>query len=332
MARHLSCEHHELRIEEARFDADLLDLILDHAGQPLGDTSCIPTLLVSRLAREHVKVALSGDGGDELFGGYDHVRWAGRVRRAERIPAPLRRLGQAVLAGAAPLARGRLAERTRRGRKGLALSFREPADQLRRMMSLWAPEELPRLQNLSASELELRPAPADGELDPGGREPEEYAMAWLARTYMPAAILTKVDRMSMAASLEVRVPLLDRRVLDFADRLPLGLKMRGGIGKYLLRRAGREMLPESVYTHRKQGFSIPLCDWLNDEFWELLRDLYAPGARAAELFRREALEEVMAEGRSARADEGRLSHRAAASRVWLLAMLGRWMERWEVAA
>jgi asparagine synthase (glutamine-hydrolysing) len=332
VADHLGTTHHELRVEDASFAPEILDTVIEHCGQPLGDLSCIPTYLVSRFARERVKVILSGDGGDEFFGGYDHIRWAARVRRVgERAPALVRRVGSAVLAGVAPVAMGTaVAERTRRARKGLALTFCEPLEQVRRMMALWEPEEAARL--LGEREAQLHPWPAGEARALEALAPEELAMVVLARTYMTSAILTKVDRMSMAASLEVRVPLLDRRVIDLALRCPLDLKLRGGVGKHLLREAGRPLLPAAVYSHPKKGFGLPLHAWFNDEFWDLVDELYRPGAPAAGLFEERALRRVLSEGREA-GRAGRLrSRQNVSSRVWLLAQLGRWMQRYEVAA
>ncbi|MEM1452261.1 MAG: asparagine synthase (glutamine-hydrolyzing), partial [Planctomycetota bacterium] len=258
VAEHIGAEHHELRVDDASFDVELLDRIVDHVGQPLGDMSCIPTWIVSKFARERVTVALSGDGGDELFGGYDHMRWAARVQRfADRTPAFARRVGQAVLAGAALVPAGGIAERTRRARKGLALTFVGRDEQLRRLMCLFGEDEARSLVRDASSE-PLRPWASIPAETLEGLEPEEYAMAILAQTYMTSSILTKVDRMSMAASLEVRVPLLDRRVVDLAQRLPLGLKLRGATGKHLLREAGRPHLPDEVYSHPKKGFGLPL--------------------------------------------------------------------------
>ncbi len=336
VARHLGTRHHEVRVEDARFEVSTFDRIVEHVGQPLGDASCIPTWIVSRLAREHVKVVLSGDGGDELFGGYDHMFWAALVRRVgEQTPAGLRRLGHALLERAGSWAEAvfdrddALLARVRRARKGLELTFHEPLEQFRRMRALWSPEELRALMPDGA---ELRPEIASFDPSLLRLEPEELAMAVLLRTYLPGAILTKVDRMSMAEGLEVRVPLLDDRVRSFALRLPLGLKVRGRRGKHLLREAGRELLPAAVYAHRKQGFAIPLHAWLNAEFWDLLEALYAPGTRAASLFAREAVAEVIAEAKTAGHRRSQRSEGNAAMRVWLLAMLGRWMERFEVAA
>ena len=330
VAAHIGSVHHELRVEDAGFDLTVLERVVDHVGQPLGDLSCIPTFLVSEFARREVKVVLSGDGGDELFGGYDHIRWAARARRvAERTPAALRRLGSAVLAGVAPMARGRAVERTRRARKGLALTFCEPLEQVRRTLSLWSEEEAAELlaQRRSSS---LRSAFCGDVADLEGLAPEEFVMAVLFQSYMTSAILTKVDRMSMAASLEVRVPLLDRRIVDFAARCPLDLKLRGSEGKFILREAGRDLLPEAVYSHPKQGFGLPLHEWFNAEFWELFEEIYRPGRPAAALFEPRALARTLREGREAARQGQRISKQSASARVWLLAQVGRWMERFEV--
>ena len=155
-------------------------------------------------------------------------------------------------------------------------------------------------------------------------------MAVLAQTYLPAAILTKVDRMSLAASLEVRVPLLDRRVVDLAQRCPLDLKLRGDEGKWLLREAGRDLLPPAVYAQPKRGFGLPLHDWLGPEFWDLLEALYAPNGPAGNLFDDAEVARTIREGREAQQAGALRSAQNVCTRAWLLAQLGRWIERFEV--
>jgi asparagine synthase (glutamine-hydrolysing) len=333
VARHLGTEHYETRIGAGQFQVEVLDRVLDHVGQPIGDTSCIPTLALAELAAQHVKVALSGDGGDEMFGGYDHMFWAARVRMlTETTPAPLRRAGSAVLARVAPMVTGAAATTVRRARKGLELSLYDPLSQFRLARALWQPAEVGQLCAHPHAGLylrnDVRVEPADVER----LEPEELVMLVLARSFMPGAILAKVDRMSMAASLEVRPPLLSRSIVEFASALPLGLKVRGRTGKYLLREAGRPHLPECVYSHPKMGFAIPLRDWFDASFWRLVDELYAPGSEASRLFRSSELLRAIEEGRAAGRDANRLSESAAATRVWLLASLARWMQRFGVSA
>ncbi|MBM3990195.1 MAG: asparagine synthase (glutamine-hydrolyzing) [Planctomycetes bacterium] len=333
VAQHLGTDHRELRLHGGEFELATLDRILDHVGQPLGDTSCIPTLAVSELAASEVKVALSGDGGDELFGGYDHMFWAARMRLlTDTTPAPLRRAGSALLSRVAPFAQGSMATRLRRARKGLELSLHAPLMQFRLSRALWQPAELEALCTHAHAGALLR-RDIDLEADVIEKlEPEELVMLVLARTFMPGAILQKVDRMSMAASLEVRPPLLDRRIVEFAARVPLELKIRGRTGKYLLRQAGRDLLPKAVYSHRKQGFALPLQRWFNAEFWDLLEALYAPGTAAASLFRRPELLRVLDAARHAERSAAVQSAGNSATRVWMLAALGRWMQRYGVAA
>jgi asparagine synthase (glutamine-hydrolysing) len=138
--------------------------------------------------------------------------------------------------------------------------------------------------------------------------------------------------MSMAASLEVRVPLLDLRIVRFAERLPLALKLRDGHGKHLLREAGRKLLPAAVYTHKKQGFSIPLHGWLNAEFFALGRELLGPSTRAGQLFQPAELAATLRDAENAGSDRARVSETGAAARAWVLVLVARWMERFAVSA
>ena len=330
VAKHLGTEHHELRIEDGAFSLDVLDRTLDHVGQPLGDTSCIPTYAVSALAREHVPVVLSGDGGDEFFGGYDHMFWAARVRRtADRSPRMLRRVGHSMLAGLSSMTPTALADPARRARKGLALSLLDPVDQFRELRALWSSAEIERLLG---ARVDLLPEPTPSQADIARLAPEDLAMHMLAETFLPGAILRKVDSMSMATSLEVRVPLLDMRVVDFARKLPLDLKVRGRTGKHLLREAGRPLLPHEVYDHKKRGFSLPIAGWLNDDFWSLLEGLFEPGTPAAHLFDSKELAREIADARSGGVNAARTSESAIATRAWCLAGIARWMDRFEVNA
>ncbi|MFM7297593.1 MAG: asparagine synthase-related protein, partial [Planctomycetota bacterium] len=217
-------------------------------------------------------------------------------------------------------------------RKGLELSLHAPLEQFRLSRALWQPHELSDLCAHAHAGTLLR---RDIDLDPDvvdRLEPEELVMLVLARTFMPGAILPKVDRMSMAASIEVRPPLLDRRIVEFASKLPLEHKIRGRTGKYLLREAGRELLPSAVYEHRKQGFALPLHRWFNAEFWELLETWYAPGTPAAGLFRETELRRVLDAARHAGRDASVISTGNASTRAWMLASLARWMQRYGVVA
>ncbi|MGH9891945.1 MAG: asparagine synthetase B family protein, partial [bacterium] len=329
IAQHLGTDHTEIRIPSQGFDEGMLHLVVDHVGQPLGDPSCIPTYLISRETSKHLKCVLSGDGGDEFFGGYKHIRWASQVRRVSTWPMPhMRQLAAGAVASVLRLPSLNDRDGLRRLAKGLEVSCLPAECQLRWVMSLWRPEEVGRLLKTRQT---LRPSyeTAFAQVSQS-LSFEEEAMHILARTYLPGAILAKVDRMSMAASLEVRVPLLDDRVTAFAEAVSPPIKLRGAAGKHLLRRVGRDRLPRQIFSLPKRGFSIPLSDWFNEGFWARLEDLCAPGSQLSELFHRATLHETLSALRRKRGVGG-VSSSALATRSWLLAQLGVWLQRFRVA-
>jgi asparagine synthase (glutamine-hydrolysing) len=267
VAAHIGAEHHEFVV---RPDAlAIVDRIVSHFDEPFADASAIPTWYVSELARRHVTVVLSGDGGDELFAGYDWYVPHPRVAQFDTWPMP----GKRTLA--------RLAARTlpygARGRRFLGHVARDEDDRYIDSVSFFGPEDRRAL---------LHPSFAGG----GGETPEDGLRARLARVrhlprvsrmmhadfgaYLPEDVLTKVDRMSMAHSIESRVPLLDHPLVEFALRLPLALKLRDGHRKYLLKRVASRLLPDAVLRRRKQGFGVPLGIWfrggLRDAFQDVL--------------------------------------------------------------
>jgi asparagine synthase (glutamine-hydrolysing) len=266
IAAHLGTQHTELTVtadEALRVIPRLPELYCE----PFADASQIPTFLVSQLARRDVTVALSGDAGDELFGGYDRYRWA---RQIARVPLGVRRSGSAVLralpaeawsALLAPLVpllprELRVADRADRLRKLAAVFGARSDDELYgQMVSFWPAGASPAA---SAAE----PATVFAESPPELREFEARMMTLDLRTYLPDDVLVKVDRAAMAASLETRVPLLDHRIVEFALRLPLHQKMRGGQGKWVLRRLLDRYVPRALVDGPKKGFGIPIHAWL----------------------------------------------------------------------
>jgi asparagine synthase (glutamine-hydrolysing) len=266
VARHLGTDHTELTVtaqEAQRVIPQLPTLYCE----PFADASQIPTFLVSRLARRDVTVALSGDAGDELFGGYDRYRWARKVASA---PLALRRLGgaalrslpaeawSALLAPVAPLLPGELraGNRADRLRKlATVLGARSDDEVYRQMVSFWPDGASPVLAGHE---------PATAFTDPPAalRDFEMRMMLLDLRTYLPDDILVKVDRAAMASSLETRVPLLDHRIVEFALRLPLHQKVRAGQGKWVLRQLLDRYVPRALVDRPKKGFGIPIHEWL----------------------------------------------------------------------
>jgi asparagine synthase (glutamine-hydrolysing) len=264
VAREFGTEHHELVLEPEV--VDIVEEIAWHLDEPFGDSSAIPTYMVSQLAAKHVKVVLSGDGGDELFAGYDRYLVEAR-RRAFPLPA------------AARWAIGALGASLPRGMKGRNFLRNLALDGPQRYLdesTLFRRDDLERL---------LVPEVLDrmAEDDPRGEELGCLAHAgghWLSaarymdlKAYLPLDILTKVDRMSMAHSLEAREPLLDHKLVEFAATLPPEMLLRGGTTKWIFKEAMRGILPDDIIDRRKQGFAVPLGRWFRGKLGGFLRDL-----------------------------------------------------------
>jgi asparagine synthase (glutamine-hydrolysing) len=286
VAESLGTEHHELVVRPDV--ASVLDELTWSLDEPFGDFSAIPTYMVARLAAQHVKVVLSGDGGDELFAGYDRYRVERRERRLHRrIPRGVRRLAGQL---------GRLLPDGMRGRNWLRhLALEAPARYLD-STTLFRAEERRRL-------LRREVWARVGERDPRAAELErEPGLDWLStlqeldiRRYLPLDILTKVDRMTMACSLEARVPLLDHELVEFAATIPPEYQMRGDTTKHLFKRAIRDRVPAPVLTRPKQGFAPPLGSWFRGALRPFVRELLlSERALGRGFFERGAVERIIA--------------------------------------
>ncbi|MCI0655645.1 MAG: asparagine synthase (glutamine-hydrolyzing) [Acidobacteria bacterium] len=266
----LGTQHHTLVV---RPDAvGLVDQVVSSFDEPFGDPSAIPTYLVSRLARRHVTVVLSGDGGDELFAGYGRYRSLRKLEVVRWVPPGLRRRIASLLRRTAPgsFQAQRVGSFLERSTK------RFPEDYLDSVNFLLAPHAS---QALNAEWLKSFPE-AQWEVGIGAvSNPVEGAQRLDLHHYLPEDILAKVDRMSMACSLEARVPLLDHRVVEFVSSLPPEWKQAGDRPKSLLLDAAGRSLPSQVWNRRKMGFGIPLSRWFRGELKEYLADILL-GSRA----------------------------------------------------
>jgi len=290
VARHLGTDHTELvlSVAEAQAIVPQLPAIYD---EPFADSSQLPTYLVSRLARQDVTVALSGDGGDEAFGGYVRYQGIARLAGATRyMPKVLRRLAsrsiELLSADAwsllvAPLPRRlQLAHAGDKVIKGAALLGDDsPLDMYRRVVS-WTPEPAGLLQGVA------EPADVVDRLGSETRGLDTVSQLRLLDllAYLPDDILTKVDRASMAVSLETRVPLLDHRVVEFTWRLPSSRLIADGQGKRPLRAVLARYVPAALIARPKMGFSIPVGEWLRGPLRPWAEDLLSPAALADGLF------------------------------------------------
>lgn len=272
VARHLGTEHTELYVTP-RDAIDVIQSLASIYDEPFADSSQIPACLVSRLARHHVTVSLSGDGGDELFGGYNRYFWARNLwRRLGWMPRPLRAALAGVLTTVPPAAWNTAFQKLGQWLPA-RLRYANPGNKLHKaaeILAVRSPEEI----YLGLVSHWKHPA----QLVRGSHEPPtlltdpsrqadlpdfEHRMMYLDTvTYLPDDILTKVDRAAMAVSLETRVPLLDHRLVEFAWTLPLAMKIRHGQGKWLLRQVLYRHVPQPLMGRPKMGFGVPIDQWL----------------------------------------------------------------------
>ncbi|MDB4891038.1 MAG: hypothetical protein JWL61_2893 [Gemmatimonadetes bacterium] len=307
VARDLGTKHTELIV---RPDADaLVEEIVDTYDEPFGDSSALPTLLVSRLARQHVTVALSGDGGDELFGGY--TRYA-KMEGARELPAgAARQLARAaaVRMGHSAYGRNKLLDlsRGRRGRYAATVAQALPVNEGGPLRDVAATHSLDTL--------------LDRWFDPAeGRDfLTQMTLVDLA-SYLPGDILTKVDRASMRVSLEARVPLLDHPLVEFAVALPGNLKRRDGTGKWILREAIKGLVPDSVFAQPKRGFAVPLLGWLKKELRHRLDTLLRTDRPVYEYVDHESIERLVKEHVGGRRDHSSFLWRILVLDLWLTAL------------
>jgi asparagine synthase (glutamine-hydrolysing) len=310
VAKALGTIHHEMIV---RPDADeMVEEVTSAFDEPFGDSSAIPTLLVSKLARQHVTVALSGDGGDELFGGY--TRYARMERVRELRPLFVRRLARAAALSMPHSAKGRnkLLDLSRglRGRYASQVAQALPIREGGTVRSVAHHHALDQL-------LEQHFEPA------AGRDfLTQMTLVDLA-TYLPGDILTKVDRASMRFSLEARVPLLDHPLVEFAVSLPGHFKRRDGTGKWILRKAIRGIVPDSVLDHPKMGFAVPLPSWLRNELRPALEALRQPDRRVLEFVDRDTLMRLVDEHLTGRRDHSYYLWRILVLDLWLNRQRGR---------
>jgi asparagine synthase (glutamine-hydrolysing) len=272
VARHLGTDHTELYVtdDDARMVVPRLPELMD---EPFADSSLIPTYLVAALARRDVTVSLSGDGGDELFGGYNRHLWGGRVRGlASRLPSVVRRVASRTLTALSPDRWDAIFERAE-PLIPRSLRQRMPGYKLHKLAAVITADSAADMYLMLASHWTEPASVVRHGAEPGtlitkaatpirGLSFVEQMMYLDLVTYLPDDILTKVDRASMAVSLEARVPLLDHRVVEFAWSLPLSLKIRAGDSKWVLRQVLYRYVPRRVIDRPKSGFSVPLDAWL----------------------------------------------------------------------
>jgi asparagine synthase (glutamine-hydrolysing) len=321
VARHLGTRHTTLKTSGAAVRS-LVPEIASIYDEPFSDSSQLPTLLLCRLVRNHVTVALSGDGGDETFGGYERYDWGLKLDRyRQRYPAVLRQMANQAI-GLLPVtmldAAGRLA-----GSGGL-----HPGHRLQRAARLGAtPAFIDGYRQFLSQTVDPQVILSHpGEHHPSAYQPSTAmdGLATLPRMqaidatcYLPDDILVKIDRASMSVGLEVRVPLLDHRIWEWSAQLPGGMQRSGGRGKAVLRAVAGKHVPAAIMDRPKAGFAVPLADWLRAELRDWAEQLLEPSCLAESgLFRVAAIRSLWQRHLSGREDHGPL--------IWSILMLESW--------
>lgn len=301
VAQRYSTDHHEFTVRPD--PRDVLPKLARQFDEPFADSSAIPTYYVSKMAREHVTVALSGDGGDEIFGGYQAYRAA---LAAERKP----RLRDLARAASRVLPEGAL------GKNYLAWQGMGAREKFLSGNWIFAPAHK---RALYADALADTGAPAlqATRFDAGDADLLTRMQAVDLQTYLPGDILAKVDRASMLCSLETRAPLLDHELVELVGTMPATLKFKGAVQKYILKRVAAPLLPPQILTRGKKGFSVPLARWLRDELRDTLTDiLLDPRTQQRGLFQSRAVQTLLDEHQRTRRDHSR--------RLWAVLMLELW--------
>lgn len=325
VAQHLGTQHEQLVVTPSA--VDILPQLVWHYDEPFADSSAIPTWYLSQMTRQHVTVALTGDGGDELFLGYPRYRAVALAAQLDQA-GPLRHLLAARAWQRLP-APARQKSRLRQWKRFSEALRLHPLRRYLDWISIF--NEARRAELYTESFIERLPA-----ADPivtleraarraAARDPVTAIAVADLLTYLPCDLMCKVDTASMAHGLECRQPLLDHRLVEFAVALPVRWKYRRGRGKRILRRAFADLLPAAIWQRRKMGFGVPLDHWFRGELRQMAHDVLLDGATIGTgYFRREAIERLLREHEARQFDH--------AYRLWALLVFELWRRRWSGSA
>ncbi len=329
IARHLGTDHHEYYCT-SRDAAAIIPRLPEIYDEPYGDSSAIPTILVSQMAREKVKVVLSGEGGDETFCGYAKYLTSERIHRTMgRVPGLLQPVARKLLEGweglgAFPAHFSPSAVRL--GKMAEILQHETPVEILRRSSFYFNSRELKRLLRFR---FEDSPGPFRDQvwLDPK-MHPLEKMLALDYKTYLSEDILTKVDRATMSVSLEGREPVLDHRLSEWTARLPLHFKLRDGEAKWIVRKILYRHVPKELMDRPKMGFSIPISKWLADDLKEYLHTYLSPKRVEEQGFLAPRSVDMLVSGYMNDTGRDSKSRNERIQRLWLPLMFQMWHARW----
>ena len=312
VAERYGCDHHEFEVKPRAIE--VVQTLIRHYGEPYADSSAIPSFYLAKLTRQHVTVALNGDGGDESFAGYGWHLGSRLAERWQRVPSGIRAIAEQVASRLAPLSSHRRSTLARASRF-MAAASRPRASRYRQWLSVFTPD-------LKA---QLYSSPPPHHADPieaifAASAPLDAVDAMLhadVEWYLPTDLLVKMDIATMANSLEARSPFLDWKLAEFAARLPSEMKVRGNTSKYILKKAVADLVPADNMHRPKQGFAVPVGPWFRGELKEFLAD-HVLGSRFRErgLFKPAAVQRLFDDHQRGAGDY--------AHHLWTLLMLELW--------
>ncbi len=330
IAKAYETDHYELIVKPSDL-FDLIPKIPDYFDQPFADPTLLPTVLLAKFAKEKVTVALSGDGGDELFWGYPHQRALKTLDWMTNLPFALRR---GVFGGMDLLLSGVMQgplnhKIGHQMRKFLdILQFQDEGQFYQNFVGTIGPVKMPRIAGLLCEKVDLSRSLYSKTLEGlGGIPLEEKVTQIFIKTFMLDTVLAKTDRAGMAVGLEARVPFLDNEMAEFSSRIPFGLKYKNGKSKYILRKLlekklGEKGLDTTLSQRRKQGFSIPMRDWLRGELRFLIDQYLSPERLKREgIFQSQNLDSLVKEHLDSKANHSHL--------IWSLLMFQMWKEKYK---
>ena len=312
VAEKYGCEHHEFEVRPRAIE--ILPALVRHYGEPYADSSAIPSFYLAKLTRQHVTVALNGDGGDESFGGYGWHLGSRLAERWQQIPSPLRTVAETIGSSLAPLSSNRRSPIARLSRFMSAASHPR-STRYRQWLSVFTADmkrELyakPYMKGADPIDAIFAAAPSLDAVDALLRADIEW--------YLPTDLLVKMDIATMASSLEARSPFLDWHLAEFAAKLPSEYKVKGNTSKYILKKAVAGLVPAENMHRPKQGFAVPVGGWFRGELKDFLADhILSSRFTARGLFRADAVKRLFDEHQRGAGDH--------AHHLWTLLMLELW--------
>jgi len=329
VANHLGTDHHEISIQNGEFSEPLFWNIIDHVGVPFNDSSCIPSFLVSQAIRKHVKVALSGDGGDEVFGGYPVFQWWKKILNIKKTPHIGRYTSNIALNFISNLPFANKSNLLRQLKKGINLSLIDKKLIPLKIHELFPDAELHKIYkngyNWNSSYTRYTSFLEESKDWTDLRQ----IMYFRFQHNLKSNMLVKVDRMSMANSLEVRAPFLDPDLFEASTKIPDEFLINKGEGKFIIRKLMQDSLPPSVFNHPKTGFAIPLHKYQNKAYKSLAENLFFKPNPLTDILNIDKIRDTMNAG-FAQESNSKISVYRASNRLWSLMLLFGWVKKFNI--